>query len=55
MNTISVLHVDDDPDVSDLVAASLEREHEAIDVVSETDPYEAVRGSRRITSASIVS
>ena len=41
MNTISVLHVDDDPDFADLVATFLEREREEIAVVTETDPHDA--------------
>ncbi|MFC7044845.1 PAS domain S-box protein [Halobacteriaceae archaeon GCM10025711] len=41
---IRVLHVDDDPAFLDLVAEYLERESEALTVVSATDPDEALAG-----------
>ncbi len=40
--SIHVLHVDDDPDFGDLLATFLERETELIDVLSVTDPSEAL-------------
>ena len=39
---IRLLHVDDEPDVAELAATFLERENEAFDVVSETDPEAAI-------------
>ncbi len=39
---IHVLHVDDDPDLVDVVATFLERETELIDVLSVTDPSDAL-------------
>ncbi|WP_058826116.1 PAS domain S-box protein [Haloferax sp. Q22] len=44
---IDVLHVDDDPEFSALVAAALEREREHITVHTETDPQVAVDRVRR--------
>ncbi|RDZ48176.1 hybrid sensor histidine kinase/response regulator [Haloferax sp. Atlit-19N] len=44
---IDVLHVDDDPEFSALVAAALEREREHITVHTETDPRVAVDRVRR--------
>ncbi|RDZ63836.1 hybrid sensor histidine kinase/response regulator [Haloferax sp. Atlit-12N] len=44
---IDVLHVDDDPEFSTLVAAALEREREHITVHTETDPRVAVDRVRR--------
>ena len=36
-NTVQVLHVEDEPSLTELAADFLEREHDRIEVLSETD------------------
>ncbi|PAU82939.1 hybrid sensor histidine kinase/response regulator [Halorubrum salipaludis] len=42
VGTIRVLHVDDDPSFADLVATFLEREHDRINVHTESDPSDGL-------------
>jgi PAS domain S-box-containing protein len=50
MDSISVLHVDDDPDVAELTATFLEREREAFDVCTATS---AAEGLDRLATESV--